>query len=301
VTHAVPTDRWALARSALRTAGDRFRSLLADGCDAGAMATPDWTVADSAAHVLAIALLYVGLVSDGAETLPVPRLNEILATTNVDTVADLNDHVLEHYTERDPRRLAALVGEAVEVILEATRDTPPETTVRWLGDSRVPVAGVVAHLVNELLVHGWDMARALRRPWPIPDDHAALYWELFFLGMLRHDYGVLLNTALPMPKRPIAVQFRSAYTPTATIVLGAGRVWLAPPEDPYDVRVTFRPARFNLMLFGRSGILTAVVRRDVVVGGPRPWRLPAFLRVVHMPNPRFAPPTTRGRGQRAHS
>jgi uncharacterized protein (TIGR03083 family) len=259
------------------------------------MATADWTVADSAAHVLVIALLYVALVNDEAETLQIPHLDEILATTNVDTVADLNDHALKHFTERNPERLAAFLGDAVDAILEATRDTPPETTVRWLGDSRVPVAGVVAHLVNELLVHGWDMARALRRPWSMPDDHAALYWELFFLGMLHHDYGVLLNTSLPMPDRPVAVQFRSAYTPTATIVLGDGRVWLAPPEDPYDVRVTFHPARFNLMLFGRTRTITAVIRRDVVIGGPRPWRLPAFLRVVHMPNARLAPPTTRPR------
>ena len=293
MTFVVPPDRWSLARTALRTAADRFRSLLSDGCGPDTMATADWTVAQSAAHVLAIARLYVPLVDDGAETLPVPDLAEILATTSVDTVADLNDHVLAHFEERDPRRLSALLDDAVEEILTATRGTAPETTVRWVGDSLVPVAGLLAHLTNELLVHGWDIARALRSPWSIPDDHAALYWELFFIGMLRHRYGALLNTALPAPKQPIAVQFRSAYTPTATIVLGNARVWLAPPDDPYDVRVTFRPAGFNLMLFGRTSTVTAVLRRDVVIGGPRPWRLPAFLRVVHMPNLRLAPPVPR--------
>jgi hypothetical protein len=171
----------------------------------------------------------------------------------------------------------------------------PVSTVRWLGDAQVPICGLVAHLVNELLVHGWDMARALGRPWRMPDEHAALYWELFFIGMLHHDYGTLLNTSLPMPKRPIAVQFRSRYTPSATIVLGDGRVWLAPPGGPIDVRVRFRPARFNLMLFGRISTVTAAVRGDVVVSGARPWRLPAFLRVVHMPNGRYTPDPTQPR------
>lgn len=41
------------------------------------------------------------------------------------------------------------------------------------------------------------------------------------------------------------------------------------------------------MLFGRTGTVAAALRRDVVVTGPRPWRLPAFLRVVHMPNLRI--------------
>lgn len=256
------------------------------------MATPDWTVAESAAHVLAIAMLYVTMVDESAEAVDVPGLAEMMSTTNVDTVADVNTHVLRHFPERDPHELSALLGDAVDRILAATEHTPPHTPVRWLGSSLVPVCGVVSHLVNELLVHGWDIARAARQPWPMSDADAALFWELFFLGMLRLDYGTLLNTSLPMPSSPIAVSFRSAYTPEATIVLGDRRVWIAPPGSPYDVTVRFRPARFNLMLFGRVRTLNAVLRRDVVVGGPRPWRLPAFLRVVHMPNGRPAPRTT---------
>ncbi|GAA3240093.1 maleylpyruvate isomerase family mycothiol-dependent enzyme [Dactylosporangium siamense] len=296
MTYSVPPQRWQLARTALRDSSDRFRSLLTDGRAGSAMATADWTVADSAAHVLGIAMMYVSLVEHGTASLDVPDLEAALDTVNVDTVADLNAHVLSHYAERAPDRLSALLGESVDRILAATGSMRPEAPLRWLGDSRVPVAGVVAHLVNELLVHGWDMARALGRPWWMPDEHAALYWELFFVGMLHHDYGTLLNTSLPMPRRPIAVRFRSAYTPSSTVVLGDKRVWLAPPQDPFDVRVTFRPAGFNLMLFGRIGTVRAALRRDVVVGGRRPWRLPAFLRVVHMPNARFA--RRRGRSRR---
>ncbi|MDG4766526.1 maleylpyruvate isomerase N-terminal domain-containing protein [Solwaraspora sp. WMMD406] len=296
MTYTVPAHRWTLTRTALRAAGDRFRTLLTDGTDPTAMATREWTVADSAAHVLSIAVLYVALVEDSDVAVRIPDIETILPATNVDTVADVNDHVLRHFTERDPDRLADQLGEAIDAILVATTRTPPETTLPWLGDARVPVCGVLAHLVNELLVHGWDMARAVRRPWPIPDDHAALYWDQFFLGMLHHDYGVLLDTSLPMPKRPIAVRFRSAYTPTATIVLGDRRIRLAPPDHPVDVQVRFRPARFNLMLFGRTSTAVAALRRDVVISGPRPWRLPAFLRVVHMPNARLAPNTaTAGR------
>jgi hypothetical protein len=258
--------------------------------DAEQLATAEWTIAESAAHVLSIAMLYVFLVEDGSEALPMPGIESILSTTNVDTVADVNAYVLQHFTERDPAVLADQLGTAIRRILAATEHTAPQMPVRWLGDALVPVAGVLAHLVNELLVHGWDIARVLRVPWPMPEEHAALYWELFFLGMLRLEYGALLNTSLRMPRRQIAVQFRSQYTSTATIVLGDGKVWIAPPEHPPDVRVRFRPARFNLMLFGRIGAVHAAVRRDVVVGGPRPWLLRDFLRVVHMPNGRLAPP-----------
>lgn len=287
VTDVGDPSRWGLAKTAVRAAADRFTELVAAAPSPTVMATADWTVADTVAHVVSIAALYVSRVEGAELAIRVPGLEDMLAVTNVDTVADVNSHVLAHFAERDPGVLLSQLNAAVGTLLATTAD--PRSTVSWLGSSRVTVGGLLAHLTNELLVHGWDIARALRHPWPMPDAHAALYWDLFMFDMLRDTYGVLLNTELPMPGHPVSVQFRSRYTPTTTLTLGDGKVWVAPPDGPFDARVTFRPARFNLMMFGRISIAQAVLRRDVVVGGPRPWRLPAFLRVVHMPNGRLTP------------
>ncbi|MEH1026749.1 maleylpyruvate isomerase family mycothiol-dependent enzyme [Micromonospora profundi] len=294
VTGAGAADRWRLAHTALRAATDRFTDLVAAAPSPELMVTADWTVADTAAHVVSIAVLYVARLEDAEVPIPVPGLEDMLAVTNVDTVADVNTHVLAHFRERDPAVLLARLNAAVDGLLATTAD--PQSTVSWLGNARVTVGGLFAHLTNELLVHGWDIARALRRQWPMPDEHAALYWDLFMFDMLRDTYGVLLNTELPMPRHHVSVQFRSPYTTTTTLTLGDRRVWIAPADGPFDARVTFRPARFNLMMFGRISIAQAVLRRDVVIGGPRPWRLPAFLRVVHMPNGRLAPKPADRRG-----
>jgi hypothetical protein len=117
----------------------------------------------------------------------------------------------------------------------------------------------------------------------MPDPDAALFIDEFLIGMIRRDYGNLLQTGVRLPRRPITVEFRSAHTTTARLILRDGRVRVGTPDDPADARVTFRPARFNLMLFGRVSIPHALARGDVVLGGPRPWLLPSFLRVVHMP------------------
>ncbi|MEV4822125.1 maleylpyruvate isomerase N-terminal domain-containing protein [Micromonospora sp. NPDC049274] len=280
-------DRWTLANAALLAAADRFTAMAATASSPTVRVTADWTLADTVAHVVSIAVLYVSKLEGTGFAIRVPGLEDMLAVTNVDTVADVNRHVLAHFSERDPEVLLSQLTTAVARLLGTTAD--PRSTVSWLGNARVTVGGLFAHLTNELLVHGWDIARALRRPWPMPDAHAGLYWDLFMFDMLRDSYGVLLNTALPMPRHHVSVQFRSRFTPTTTLTLGDRRVWIAPPDDPFDVRVRFQPARFNLMMFGRISIAQAVLRRDVVIGGPRPWRLPAFLRVVHMPNGRLAP------------
>ncbi|WP_330439319.1 maleylpyruvate isomerase N-terminal domain-containing protein [Micromonospora sp. NBC_00821] len=295
MTGAADQDRWSVANTALRTATDRFTDLVAAAPSPTVMATADWTVADTLAHVVSIAVLYVSRLEGTEVPIRVPGLEDMLASTNVDTVADVNTQVLAHFTERDPEVLLTQLNNLVGRLLTTSAD--PRSTVSWLGNARVTVAGLFAHLTNELLVHGWDVARALRRAWPMPDEHAALYWDLFMFDMLRDTYGVLLNTDLPMPRHHVSVQFRSRYAPTTTLTLGDRRVWIAPPDAPFDASVTFRPARFNLMMFGRISIAQAVLRRDVVIGGPRPWRLPAFLRVVHMPNGRLAPPPASGAHQ----
>ncbi|MFI5924706.1 maleylpyruvate isomerase N-terminal domain-containing protein [Micromonospora sp. NPDC051543] len=295
MTDTAGPDRWDLAHTALRTATDRLSYLVTASSSPTVMATADWTIADTVAHVLSIAELYVARLEGTEVAIAVPGLEDMLAVTNVDTVAEVNRHVLAHFAERDPGVLLSRLNEAVDRLLATT--SHPRSTVSWLGNARVTVGGLFAHLTNELLVHGWDIARALRRPWPMPDEHAALYWDLFMFDMLRDSYGVLLNTELRMPRHHVSVQFRSRFTSTTTLTLGDRRVWIPPPGAPYDAFVAFHPARFNLMMFGRIGVAQAVLRRDIVIGGPRPWRLPAFLRVVHMPNGRLAPAARGGRGR----
>lgn len=274
----------ARVRHAALRSGTRFGELVRQsGPRAEAMATRDWTVAESAAHVLSLVTYYANLFDPHAPQVPVPDLLPLLNSTNVDTVRLTNAAVLRHVRERRPDRLADAIGRSLDGLMAATAGQDPERTVPWLGDSRVPAAGVLAHLTNEFLIHGWDIARGLGRPWPAPDADAALFFEEFLVGMIRHDYGVLLDHGARPPKRPISVRFESAFTSPVNLVLRDGRVSVVDGGGPGDARVRFRPASFNLMLFGRIGLIRALASRDVVVGGRRPWLLPSFLRFVHMP------------------
>lgn len=46
-------------------------------------------------------------------------------------------------------------------MLDASAGRDPAATFAWLGGARLPLAGMLAHMVNELLIHGSDIARAL--------------------------------------------------------------------------------------------------------------------------------------------
>ncbi|MEV4399560.1 maleylpyruvate isomerase N-terminal domain-containing protein [Nonomuraea sp. NPDC049607] len=273
--------KWASVRGSLKTTADRFAKLISI-VDPQAMATREWTVAETAAHVTAIASLYTSVVR-GDVASPFPELAEAILQANVDTVSALNELAFGHFAERDPLVLAERLRADVREILSAGAEVDPATPVPWLGDARVPVAGVLAHLLNELLLHGWDVARATRTPWSVPARDAGLFFDLFLIGMIRNDYGRLMDTGSPAPPRRITVGFHSAHTAPAALVLDRGRVSVAEAGARVDAHVGFDPAALNLLLFGRMSRTRAALTGKAAVWGRRPWLLPAFLRFVRLP------------------
>jgi uncharacterized protein (TIGR03083 family) len=277
----ITEDRWQAVRRAYRETGERFAGLVTAVADPGAMVTGEWTVADTVAHVGMIAKAYTALVRP-SEGLDYGGRQQVEKTT-VDTVSDLNALVLRDFPERDIRVLVEGLRADIDEVLRVTEDVDPATPLTWLGNSKVPLAGVLAHLVNELQIHGWDIARALKLHWEMPARDAALFFELFLMEVLRNDIGNLLDTDEPPRERPIAVAFKSRYTTPVVLVLQRGQVTVEEPGRPVDARIFFDPPSLNLMLFHRVGRVRAALSGKVVVSGRRPWLLPAFLRVVRLP------------------
>ncbi|MDN3354099.1 hypothetical protein [Actinomadura sp. DC4] len=280
----IEKDQWQGVRTSVRETGDRFAEMVATAKDPGAEVTPNWSVAVTAAHVTSLAWLNTTLLGPGAEPLPVPGLTERLPETTVDDVNAINDLTLAHFIERDPQVLAAMLRDHIGTMLDSSEGRDPSEPLTWLGGAQVPVAGLFAHLLNELLLHGHDIARTTGHPWAVPSKDAAYFFEMFMVGLARNGVGRLLDGGGPPRDRRIAVEFRSDYVEPVTLVLRNGRVTAEPPGEDTDVRVRFDPAVFTLMMFGRVSKPRAVLARKVSVGGRRPWLLPVFLRTLRVPS-----------------
>lgn len=275
--------RWTEVRRAVEEVGERFSRLVLSS-DPGAMATAHWTVADTAAHVAGIAWQYTSLVVGYDSARPIPGVREQLLGTTVDNIhGGLNAAILRNFPERDPAALVAILRSSIATVLKRTADADPASTVTWLGGSSLPRAGLLAHLTNEMLVHGRDIARATGAPWPIPQERAALFFELFVVEVIRNGVGVLLDLAGPARPGRIAVEFRSAHTRPVTIVVTDGAVSVEEPGRGADVRLFFKPVALDLMLFHRVGRVRTALAGGVRAWGRRPWLLPAFLEKVRLP------------------
>jgi Mycothiol maleylpyruvate isomerase N-terminal domain len=278
---SVTSTQSRLVRTALADAVRRLREL-AGPVPAGLMATAHWTVADTLAHLSIITKMDVALVSTGV---PAPAgIAELRAVTTVDTVSTMNSIILSHFTERDPAVLLDALEQDVHRLVLAVDSAGAPEVVPWLGDSRVPAEGLLAHLLNELDVHAWDIARASRRPWRSDPAEASLFFDLFLLGVTRAGYGHLLDRdGEPYPGR-ISVTFCSGYGEPATLALDRGVVQVVPLETRPDVRLTYDPVVLNRMLFGRVSRARAALTGKVRVSGRRPWLLPSFARTMRLPS-----------------
>jgi hypothetical protein len=283
VATKITDANWRAVRAALLDSGERFAAMV-EAADPLVMATADWTVADTAAHVATVAWQDTAMVVSDDAPHPVPGLRDYYPSTTVDSIhGGLNVAMRELFAERDPQHLADHLRTSVRQILDLSQDADPTRPVTWLGDSQLPVAGLLAHMVNELLIHGRDIARAIHTPWPIPADQAALFFDLFIVEIVRNGPGRFLETMGPPRRGRIAVEFRSAYTAPVTVILENGHLSVAEPAKDDDIRMFFQPAAFNLLLFHRIGRPRAVLTGGVRIWGRRPWLLPAFLRTVRAP------------------
>ncbi|GID33064.1 maleylpyruvate isomerase N-terminal domain-containing protein [Paractinoplanes brasiliensis] len=271
----------AFARHTLQEAGERFAGLVHAAADHRRRATAHWSVAETAAHTATLVRLLRGLLRPAERTLR--SADEFFRSGTVDDVAELNRRLLREMPERDLVRLAGLIRDDLGPVLAAYDAHDPDDLVPWLGGSHVPVAGLAAHMVNEFLIHGRDIAGATGRPWSMPPAAWALFPQFFLPGIIRGGYGSMLDSDRPDRAGRIAVEFRSAYTSRTVLVLHDGRVSLGQPGGDVDVRVRFDPETLALVLFGRVGKARAVLTRGLSVTGRRPWLLAPFLGKVRMP------------------
>jgi uncharacterized protein (TIGR03083 family) len=279
VLTSVPEERWLAVRASFRDALDRFAELVLSVPDPHVKATAHWSIADTAAHVATTARLYRYLIPPGDPA----QVAGLISATTVDNLASLNDDELDSYTEREPRAVVDRIRADLEHMLNASADLDPAMPISWLGGAKVPLAGAIAHMTNELLVHGRDIALPIGKPWTISAPDAALVFDLFIIGLARYGSGVFLDSDAPPRARRVAVEFRSPHTVPVTMVLQNGVLSAEEPDSRPDIRMTFDPETFMLMLFHRISKARAVLSGKLRISGPRPWLLPGFLRVVRAP------------------
>jgi len=163
------TQRRAHVLEATQRAVERVIDLVLSAADRNVRVpdSPEWTVADTFAHVVTVAPRYAKGPRQQGRWVADPR-----------DLSDLNADEMRELGTSDPAALATALRSTTAALgeqIEGYGETQP--VFRFHGGSMISADTALGILLGELLVHGRDMAKALRRPWPIDPRQAAMVIE----------------------------------------------------------------------------------------------------------------------------
>lgn len=153
------------AYDAFATAGARFVGTL-DRCTEAEWNAPappaDWTVRDTVAHVASV----------------MRRLTHADARRAADPgeLVRLNDACIRELDDVEPRDLVAEIDAAVSLVAQRGRSIPADQRFAFHFGHEVTARQGVAVVTGELIVHGYDIARALDRSFVIEPTEVAAFW-----------------------------------------------------------------------------------------------------------------------------
>ncbi len=150
--------------------------------------------------------------------------------------------------------------------------------VRWHQGIPLTVSTIARVHLGELLIHGWDIARGLSRPWPIDPVHARLVLSAFPEVL---PWFVDERAAHDLQAR---YDIRIRRGPRFVCHFAGGRLTIeAPGAGPVDCVIGAEPAAFLLVSYGRVSQWGPILRGQMLAWGRRPWLAFKFKRLLRNP------------------
>ena len=278
---------WRLAQDALRDEVRRVTTLLRSIRDPAAPAVGGWNLAETAMH-----LSQVWLVAPGLARRDLSGIYEVMPTLagtagdslirDIWELADVTNLGVRSDDERDCSVLADRIeARAQEYFDECARSTADELRPWLVEGSTARLSTLTCYLLNETLVHGYDIARADKRGWQIEPSHAAMVLAGFIVPVMQ-----ALDPRALVSDRAAGV--RACYD---LRIRGGSRFRFVfddrtlrvdePSSRRVDCHISADPVAFLMVVWGRQSQWKAIARGRLTAWGRKPWlgpRLRALLR-----------------------
>jgi uncharacterized protein (TIGR03083 family) len=223
-----------------------------------------WSIGQTAAHVSGSSRYFLAAArGDGV----LERLNE---------VDQANAQALATDPERDPRQLADRLETGEHALVAFARQTDGDPAVHPFEDVEVPLSTLLAIELGELLVHGFDIARAAHLPWSI-DRAAALLTLQGYLPLMpytldeKRAHGVQLALEIRIRgMQPVVVSIAD----DELVVHESG-------EQRVDAHIAAAPIAYLLLMWNRIPPWQPLLSGQLLIWGRRPWRALELARLTN--------------------
>lgn len=249
----------------LRRNGARLVDLVRTTSDLAApVPGSTWTVGETIAHVTAGFRNHAAMARGSGRPY-----------RSVDSIAAENQEMLATVGDPSADALAA----AVDDLADALEQYPDDEPFRWHAGIEISRADEIGVTTGEAVVHGYDVARAVKAPWPISRDDAVVVLDAstalapHFLDV---EAAAQMRATFEIRVRGNG-RYRFAF---ADGVLETSRVDRVPDAD---CRLSADAVAFLLVAFGRKSQWWAAATGKVVAWGHKPWLGLQFAGLLRAP------------------
>jgi uncharacterized protein (TIGR03083 family) len=248
------------AAEAIQRAGRRLADLLAtvDEPD-GHVRGLEWTLGELLAHVAARSGRFAAYLSGSA----VPG-GEIAGIT------EENRRDVHERRQRLPADLVEELRSNVSSFVATTHGKLGADPFPWYSGVTLDVATASGLLLGELIVHGYDAATTLGRPWPIAANDART--------VVRAMATLAPRYVDPDATRGDRTTYRVVVRggPAFRVRVDDGTASIEPAEGDADCTIRAEPSALVLLSYGRIRLWRGVARGRFAATGRRPWRALRF-------------------------
>jgi hypothetical protein len=245
-------------------AGPRFSALIRAAQKPDAPALGAWDVTEVAQHVSHAADVVHAMTQGGGNLLEdiwdMPNLTRVM-------VAGEGHRPLGEIADRLDESLARLLA-----ALESAEKAGEDAARVWIvAGTQLPMSSLTCHILNELTVHGWDIARAEGVPWPIERSHAAMIIDGFIYPSLNALGRAMVSDAAVSKRARFQVRLRGTGS-TSWLRFANGDFSVEnSPQGPVDVHLSVDPEAYLLVAWARISQWPAIGQGKMLAWGRKPW------------------------------
>lgn len=282
---------WQQGQDALRDEVQRVTAVLRSIQDPGVPAVGRWSLGEVAMH---LSQVWIALPSLRNQDLsPVHAVLPSTATVagggfmhDLSDLADLMVLSVHNDPERDLRVLADRIETRAQTYFNECVEADPDEPRAWMVEGMtVPQSALTYHLLNETLLHGYDIARAAGLPWRIDPDHAAMALGRFLVPLFRMaGPQAFVNEAKAAGVRATYDLRIRGGGGSFFFVFDDGSLRIEDPSSrKVDCHISADPGAFLLVAFARQSQWTAIAKGKLIAWGRKPWLGPRFRSLVRNP------------------
>ena len=257
------------ARRSLATNSRQLAELITTAPDLSRLAMGlEWNLQQVAAHMITGTNWAAEFIKENAPGLP---------TLDPAVVGPVLDQMIADFPESDPAKLGRLLLDAEDALLEALSAQPGDRPMLHAG---VPftVAQFACTMLGDQMLHGYEMAAAIGRPWPIETNDALLILE----GHLPLFGAMLHAERTPGLTAAIGIELRGGRDVTVRFTDGAYSVEEG-IVDAVDATMSVDPVAFLMIESGRLSRYEAIALGLLTVGGNQPDLALGFFDLIVYP------------------